>query len=338
MWWPRGFGGLPSLERMQQSPHFADGAFVNPEPTDMRLQGASFAKVFWEFFFRKPRLAVPPGPIPVVRGAQGPGLVWFGHSSYMIVSPEARIVVDPVFSLHTSPFSFGGAKAFPGTEVFSVADLGVVDILVLTHDHYDHLDYKTVSALKPGVVVTALGVGAHLKRWGYPASRIVELDWGASVSPRPGVTFTATPARHFSGRRFKRNQTLWTSFVLQLGDLRIFLGGDSGYGAHFGPIGAEHGPFDLAILECGQYGVHWPFIHMFPEQTWKAAVELRARELMPVHWGKFSLSLHEWDEPIRRLVAVSGPLVTPRPGEVVPLGGPYPRERWWEALSLPARS
>jgi L-ascorbate metabolism protein UlaG (beta-lactamase superfamily) len=259
-------------------------------------------------------------------------VVWFGHSSYLVRTPELTFAVDPVLSNHASPFSFF-ARAFPGTTVYTPADLPELDVLVITHDHYDHLDMHTVQAIRAKKVITALGVGAHLQRWGLPADRIVELGIGESFVFSEGVRFTATPARHFSGRGFTRNGTLWMSVVLDLGNRRLFLGGDSGYGAHFAAIGATYGPFDLAFLECGQYGVHWPLIHMFPEQTWQAAKDLGARALMPVHWGRFSLSMHAWNEPVRRLVATADgaiQLVLPQLGQPFPLYGPYPAERWWE--------
>ena len=339
----RTFGTAPTgdrLARMERSPRFKDGVFQNPEPTDLRLQGASFGKVLREFLFQKPKNTVPPRPLPSLKTdlgtLNGSHVVWFGHSSYYIRTPELTLAVDPVFSGNASPFSFF-AKAFPGANDYRPADLGDLDVLVLTHDHYDHLDYKTVVALAPRVrvIVTALGVGAHLEYWGIPPEKIIELDLGESYSPRDGVRLTATPARHFSGRSFKRNRTLWMSLVLEISGKRLFLGGDSGYGAHFAGIGKAYGPFDLAFLECGQYGVHWPFIHMFPEVIPQAARELGAQAVLPVHWGKFSLSMHAWDEPIRRLVkaAESGPvLVTPRIGEAVPLDGPFPMERWWEGV------
>jgi L-ascorbate metabolism protein UlaG (beta-lactamase superfamily) len=345
------FGTKPTEQRVARSPRYHDGVFENPEPTDLRLQGASMMGLMREYFVQRPKNTVPPGPVPVVKTdlkhLADDSMVWMGHSSYVVKTPELTFAVDPVLSNHASPVPFM-AKAFPGTGVFTPGDLPELDVLVITHDHYDHLDMKTVTAIKARTIVTALGVGAHLEYWGIPAERIVELDIGESYEPRPGVRFTATPARHFSGRLFKRNGTLWVSFVLELlgadgrpgsgpqPGRRLFLGGDSGYGAHFASIGETYGPFDLAILECGQYGVHWPFIHMFPEQTWQAAKDLRARALLPVHWGKFSLALHPWDEPIRRLVAAAAeggaPLVLPSIGQAFPLYGPYPGEHWWESV------
>jgi L-ascorbate metabolism protein UlaG (beta-lactamase superfamily) len=340
---PKIYGTQPSgprLQRILNSPQYKEGAFQNQEPTAMGIEGASFLKVMGEMR-KKTKLARPPVPLPAthtditsMKPGPVPQMVWFGHSSYYILSDKASLLVDPVFSPNASPLSFFG-KAFEGTSIYSADDFGPIDVLLLTHDHYDHLDYKTVVALAPkvGAIVTSLGVGAHLEYWGIPAHKIHELDWGE----RWGM-FTALPGRHFSGRTFKRNQTLWSSFVLQLGEYRILLGGDSGYGPHFASIGAQYGPFDLAILENGQYGVYWPHIHMFPEQTWQAARDLGTKALWPVHWGKFDLSLHAWDEPIRRLVQAvkNNPapidLITPRIGQPFSLQGPYPTEHWWEDI------
>jgi L-ascorbate metabolism protein UlaG (beta-lactamase superfamily) len=310
----------------------------------------------------RPKDTAPPRPLPSVRTDLGalssnhPVIVWFGHSSYLVKVKGFHILVDPVFSGNASPVSFF-ARAFPGADVYGVKDMPPIDLLLLTHDHYDHLDYKTVLELAPGVrhICTSLGVGSHLEYWGIPAEKITELDWGESWSSGH-LTLTATPARHFSGRTVKRGQTLWSSFVLKIAGATdggnqgmpgaagggnegmpgysLFLGGDSGYETHFKDIGREYGPFDIAILECGQYGVNWPYIHMMPEQTLAAAMDLGAKHLLPVHWGKFTLSLHPWNEPIRRLTAAAAghalPLTTPRIGEPVILGKSYPQERWWD--------
>jgi L-ascorbate metabolism protein UlaG (beta-lactamase superfamily) len=338
------------LARVRQSPHYADGAFQNPEPTEMILKGVSYLKMMGEYRNRPPDTA-PPAPLPFVSTdlfalpADKPAIVWFGHSSYLLKINGMHILVDPVFSGNASPVSFF-AKAFPGSDVYHVDDFPDIDTMLLTHDHYDHLDYKTIRqfAAKTTRFVTSLGVGSHLDYWGIAAEKITELDWGESAQipagPAPnvpatmGMTLTATPARHFSGRTTKRNQTLWSSFVLKTPDYSLFLGGDSGYGQHFKAIGKQHGPFDLAILECGQYGKNWPYIHMFPEQTASAAQDLGAKTLLPVHWGKFTLSIHPWNEPIRRLVKAADEqglnLATPLIGDMIAIGGPYPREPWWE--------
>jgi L-ascorbate metabolism protein UlaG (beta-lactamase superfamily) len=248
-----------------------------------------------------------------------------------------NILVDPVFSGNASPFSFF-AKSFPGTDVYGVSDLPDIEILVLTHDHYDHLDYRTIRQLAGRVkhIYSSLGVGSHLEYWGIDREKITELDWWESVQTPEGITLTATPARHFSGRGFKRGQTLWSSFVVRTRDHCIFLGGDSGFEQHFQRIGDQYGPFDMAILESGQYGKNWPYIHMLPEETVVAAKALGAKALLPVHWGKFVLALHAWDEPIRRVVdsAVANglTLATPMIGEPVIIGSAYPRKAWWEQV------
>lgn len=264
-----------------------------------------------------------------------PSVVWFGHSSYLLAYRGLRVLVDPVLSGRASPVP-GFATAFDGTSVYSSNDLPDIDLLLLTHDHYDHLDYSTFRSLKGRVhhVVCALGVGAHLEYWGYPAQRITELNWWEQHRWTADVTITSTPARHFTGRLFRRGQTLWSSFVLQLFDWRVFVGGDSGYDAQFRVIGERFGPFDLAFLECGQYGQHWPHIHMVPEQTVVAAQDLGAATLFPVHWARFALANHPWNEPIQRLVAAARlrqqQFVSPLIGQTYVHGSTYPQTAWWE--------
>jgi len=363
------FGKAPTGERLQrilQSPNYREGSFQNLVPTEMSLKDVSIFKVLREFM-RKPANTVPPKPIPFVRTDlralpdDGVSIVWFGHSSYLLKIDGVHILVDPVFSRNASPFRWF-AKAFPGTDSYGADNMpDKIDILLLTHDHYDHLDYKTVRRLKDrvGHFYTSLGVGSHLESWGIPGERITELDWwescavtpaGGAVAPlgaggsRGGVMapvdgaawarLTATPARHFSGRSLKRNKTLWSSFVLKVGGRSFFLGGDSGYGEHFKEIGERFGPFDLAMLECGQYGKYWPHIHMFPEQTVQAAQDLKAKKVLPVHWAKFTLALHPWNEPIRQLTAAAGKagqhITTPLIGQPVVLGHHYPSSDWWD--------
>lgn len=262
-------------------------------------------------------------------------LTWFGHSSYLIQIDGKNIVVDPVFSERTSPFQFLGTKNFAGTDFIQPEDLPAIDLIIITHDHYDHLDYTTILKLKGKTnhFLTSLGVGAHLEHWGIAATKITELAWGERTTIG-NFNFTATTARHFSGRGFKRNQTLWSSFVMQTKTNTIFIGGDSGYDTHFKEIGEKFGPFDLAILECGQYNAMWPFIHMYPEEVVQAAIDLKSTILMPVHWGKFRLALHNWDEPIKSVVAKSNELgvkiVTPMLGESVMLNDALPTTHWWE--------
>ncbi|MBL8992944.1 MAG: MBL fold metallo-hydrolase, partial [Spirochaetia bacterium] len=217
-----------------------------------------------------------------------------------------------------------------------VSDLPEIDLLILTHDHFDHLDFTTIAALIPRVkhTLATLGVGSHLEFWGMPTDRITELDWWESFEFSGKIKLTSAPTRHFSGRTFKRNQTLWGSFVLESGKQKIYLGGDSGYGPHFKMIGEKHGPFDLALLECGQYGPNWPLIHMTPEETVLASRELGAKILFPIHWGKFVLSTHAWNDPIKRAAKKAAEenvkLAVPRIGEVLTIAGETRTEAWWE--------
>jgi len=349
----------PRLQRIHRSSHYSDGAFQNLVPTQVTLKDTNMWKMLKEYRHR-PTSTTPPKPIPVIRTNLNDlpddqaTLVWFGHSSYLLKLASTHILVDPVFSGNASPFTFF-AKAFPGADLYKPAGMPQrLEAILLTHDHYDHLDYKTILQLKDRTnhFYTSLGVGAHLEFWGVPAEKITELDWWDSVTLDPSghpatsanaLRLTATPARHFSGRTFKRGGSAWSSFVLNTPDpnapgknLNLFLGGDSGYAPHFKSIGDKFGPFDLAILECGQYGIHWPEIHMFPEETVQAALDLSARTLLPVHWAKFTLSLHPWNESIHRVKAAAGaahlPITTPRIGEPVIINHDYPIDPWYENL------
>ena len=336
------FGRKPEgerLKRIQNSPNYRNGAFQNQSPTEVMRPEASYIGMMSDFI-NAPKSTTPPVALPSVatdlKGLpdQKPAIVWFGHSSYLIKHRGISLLIDPVFSGNASPVSFF-AGAFAGADAYGVPDMPAIDMLVLTHDHYDHLDYKTVTRLIPKVkkYYVALGVGSHLESWGIPADRIIEFDWNETHTTPEGITLTAQPGRHFSGRGIKRAQTLWTSFVLQLPGYRLFLGGDSGYDSHFKSIGEKYGPFDLALLECGQYGVNWPFIHMKPEESVQAGLDLKALRVMPVHWAKFKLSLHPWNEPISRFtkeaVAKGLPYTTPLIGEPVIVGESYPAKVWW---------
>jgi L-ascorbate metabolism protein UlaG (beta-lactamase superfamily) len=268
-----------------------------------------------------------------------PVIVWFGHSSYLIRIKGQNILVDPVFSERTSPFQSIGKKKYPATDPYSVEDMPTtIDLVIITHDHYDHLDYETIKQLKSRVKLfyTSLGVGAHLEYWGIEQEKIIEFDWWEKQTFVHGLEITATPARHFSGRLFKRNQSLWSSFVLKTESHSIFIGGDSGYDSAFKTIGDQFGPFDLAILECGQYNKQWPFIHMSPEETVQASIDLKARAFMPAHWGKFTLALHPWNEPVERALKkaneLNATMVTPRIGEALMLDNQLPVMRWWQGI------
>ncbi|MFT3935340.1 MAG: MBL fold metallo-hydrolase [Chitinophagaceae bacterium] len=337
------FGKNPSGEKLaliSQSPNYKNGSFQNISPTPVMAEDSSFWKTL-KAYTRKPKDTKPPVPLPYIKtnlkelSNANPTIVWFGHSSYLLNIAGKNILVDPVFSNHASPFSFM-VKAYAGADKYTVDDMPEIDVLVQTHDHYDHLDYDSIIALKPKIkkVVTTLGTGSHFEYWGYAPSIITELDWWQSTTVAEGIQLTAAPGRHFSGRGLARGKTLWAGFVLQAAGYTIYLGGDSGYDTHFKAIGDKYGPFDMVMLECGQYNQHWPHIHMMPEQTAQAAIDLRAKVLLPVHWAKFTLSLHSWNEPIKRIIVKAAelhlPLATPKIGEPVIIGEQKTYAHWWE--------
>jgi L-ascorbate metabolism protein UlaG (beta-lactamase superfamily) len=309
----------------------------------MMTGDSSMLKVMWKFF-NKPKNTVPPKTLPSVKtnlkilNSTEPTIVWFGHSSYLINISNKNILVDPVFCGHASPFSFT-TNSFSGSNVYSVEDMPDIDILILTHDHYDHLDYETVVKLnqKTKQICTSLGVASHLIYWGIDEQKIIEFDWLDSHQVTSDITLTTTPARHFSGRLFARGKTLWSSFVLETSDYKIFIGGDSGYdAANFKMIAEKFGGFDIAMLEAGQYNTDWANIHTMPEETVQASIDLNAKVLLPVHWGKFSLALHPWNEPIERVckraLETNAKLTTPMIGEPVVLDRTYPDKKWWAMI------
>jgi L-ascorbate metabolism protein UlaG (beta-lactamase superfamily) len=226
-------------------------------------------------------------------------------------------------------------KAFRGSNIYKAEDMPPVDYLILTHDHYDHLDFKTIRKLRNKVskIYCSLGIGSHLKYWGVDTNKVTEMDWWETQMLEESIFLTTAPARHFSGRGIKRGQTLWSSFILRTKEHNLYLGGDSGYDAHFKEIGNRYGPFDLAILEAGQYNTMWPLIHMMPEETVQAAVDLKAKALLPVHWGKFRLSMHAWKDPVTRVLAkaeeVNMKVLTPKIGQPITLEDDSQIETWW---------
>ncbi len=339
----KAFGKIPAgerLQRIQQSPNYKNDSFQNLSHTPVLAEDSSYWKTL-KAYFNKPKDTRPPVPLPFVQTnlnqlpGDAPVIVWFGHSSYLLRIHGINILVDPVFSGSAAPVSFM-VKAYPGANTYQVKDMPEIDLLIQTHDHYDHLDYPSIVALQPKVkkVITTLGTGAHFAYWGYDNDKITELDWWQTTAVTDSIQLTATPARHFSGRGITRGKTLWAGFVLQAPDYTLYLGGDSGYDTHFKTIGTTYGPFNLAILECGQYNQHWPHIHMMPEQTAQAAVDLGAKLLLPVHWAKFTLALHSWNDPIIRVVKKTGelqlPVTTPMIGEPIMLGKPHPQTQWWQ--------
>ena len=342
------FGKDPSderLTRMQHSPNFSDGRFQNRSITPTLAEGYSMMGELRKLVFKRTPRRYPTDTIPSVKTnllnlpPDSDVLVWFGHSSYFMQVQGKTFLVDPVFSGNASPVA-GTMRSFKGSDVYTAADMPRIDYLLITHDHYDHLDHETVMALKDKVktVVCGLGVGAHFDRWGFAMDRIIEKDWNERIILDNGITLYTAPGRHFSGRGFARNKTLWLSFILQTPDLKIFMGGDGGYDTHFAEIGKLHGPFDLAILENGQYNAAWHYIHMLPDETLKAARDLKAKRLLPVHSCKFALSRHAWDEPLTELSRLNEaarlPLVTPMIGQAVNLKDQNQTfTAWWKHVN-----
>lgn len=261
--------------------------------------------------------------------------MWLGHSSWYLQLGGKRILIDPVFSDHAAPLP-GVVTAFSGTNIYSVQEMPPIDLLLISHDHYDHLDHSTILALRPLVkeVAAGLGIGAHLELWGYDPASVHELDWYDSVELGDDVRVHATPARHYSGRTLTRNQSLWVGFALESLQRRLFFSGDSGYGGHFADIGKRYGPFDWVTLDSGQYDPRWALLHMNPEEAAQAAGDLGARAFTPSHVGRFTLASHDWNEPFKRLVVASErrPFVlwTPMIGQPIRFDEPvHSFEPWW---------
>jgi L-ascorbate metabolism protein UlaG (beta-lactamase superfamily) len=332
------------LKRVMSSPNFRNGKFQNLHHTPDLAEGVSYYAVMKEFFFNRSKNRKPPTVLPSSKTALlnlDPAknmLVWFGHSSYFIQVDGKKILVDPVFSGAASPIK-STTRSFAGGDAYSADDIPEIDFLFLSHDHWDHLDYETIMKLKPKIkkIICALGTGEHAERWGFETKIIIEKDWDEEVLLEKGFEVVITTARHFSGRGLRRNKSLWASFVLTTPTMQIFLGGDSGYDTHFAEIGNKYGPFDLAILECGQYDKSWKYIHMMPEEVAMAAQDLKAKKLFPVHWAKFALANHDWDDPIKRVVNAAREkgitLLTPMIGEEIDLKNSAQKfSYWWEHI------
>lgn len=342
------FGKTPRgkrLELIKQSPHFKKGRFENLSFTPDLTEGATYYSVLNKFLFQKKVRPKPAIKLPSIKTnlhqleKDENVLVWFGHSSYFMQVDGRTFLVDPLLSGAASPIKFT-TRSFDGTDVYIAEDIPAIDYLIVTHDHWDHLDYETIIKLKSKIrkVICGLGVGEHFEHWGFNHSIIAEHQWYETILLEDQFIMYTTPARHFSGRGFSRNKSLWMSYVLQTSSIKIFIGGDSGYDTHFERTGAEHGPFDLAILECGQYDKSWRYIHTLPDEIINVAKALKAKKVMPVHWGKFQLANHPWDEPILNITSLAPEnniaLVTPLIGEVVNLKGENQIfNAWWKDIN-----
>lgn len=314
--------------------------FRNAEPTTVMRPGRFWSTII-RYLFRRDRDRVPRRPLPVVsaigsvRGpaSVAPRFLWLGHSSVLLELGGRRVLIDPVFSERASFLSWMGPKRFQPAPLVA-GDLPALDAVLISHDHYDHLDRPTIVALagRTASFHVPLGVGGLLKDWGLPVGRIVEYDWG-DAHDIGGVVLAAAPARHFSGRGlFGRNRTLWCSWAITAKSGSVYHSGDTGMTARFREIGEQYGPFDLAFIKIGAYDENWPDVHLDPEQAVEAAAMLRAAVLVPIHWGTFDLGLHSWHEPIERLVRAADRerqrIITPRIGEFVDPAN-YESRFWW---------
>ena len=333
------------MKKYKNSPNFKDGRFQNQEETVVMHKDARPLKVMKEFM-KKRENGKPPVPVQTekliaddfIAGTNQVKYAWLGHSTVLINFYGTIIITDPFLSERSSPVSFAGTKKFSFTNDYIPDELPDIDIVLISHDHYDHLDHKTVKALDSKVkkYITPLGVAAHLKRWGVDQNKISEIDWWEESNLDQELKVVSTPARHFSGRKLKRNTTQWCSFVIQNDTSKVYFSGDSGYGKHFKEIGDKYGPIDIAMLECGQYNKNWSQIHMMPEETWQAALDLKAKNMLPLHWAKLELSLHSWTDPVERLIDAASTdaknVVVPKIGEILDLHSNYINTFWWRNL------
>jgi L-ascorbate metabolism protein UlaG (beta-lactamase superfamily) len=333
------FGGRASgarLARMRASPQFIGDRFENTPPQDTDTAWLETLRLYRQGFVRTPTFAIPVLPIGAERLAAPapPGVraFWFGHATVLVEIDGVRILTDPVLSERVSPVPIGPTR-FHAPPI-ALASLTGIDAVVISHDHYDHLDMATVQhlATRGTHFYVGLGIGAHLERWQVPAGQIHEMDWWDTADVR-GVRITCAPSRHYSGRRAMDNSTLWSSWVLRGRERAVYFSGDTGYGPHFSDIRQRLGPVDLTLMKVGAYGDTWLDIHMDPESAVRAHQDLGADVLLPIHWATFDLSYHAWDEPIvRTLRAASGAgvqVVTPRVGEPVEIGAALANTDWY---------
>jgi len=332
------------LERMRASPLWKGQAFGNMHPVLPGLRDPTVPMPSMSDFLCGGARRVPRGPLPSVSpldawtkpAASGLRATWLGHSTVLVQIDGLRILTDPVWGLRASPSRLAGPKRFQPVPV-SLDAMPALDLVIVSHDHYDHLDFPTIRELAKSEVpfVTSLGVGAHLQAWGVPPERIAELDWWETYRvPNSGLSVTAAPSQHFSGRGLKdRNATLWSSMVIRSERHTVFFSGDTGLTTEYQSIRERLGPFDLVMLEVGAFHPAWGDIHLGPENALKALALLGGGPFLPVHWGTFNLALHAWDQPAEALMEL-GPkmgaqLLMPRLGEAVEPARDERLKPWW---------
>ena len=343
---PDAFGTIPRgkyKKRLRQSPNNINGRFRNIQDTPLTGDNSSYIKILIRLLLKNRHLR-PEEPLPDIKTnikllpKEKNCFIWFGHSSYYIQLNGKKILVDPIFSSHAGPVSFI-ARAFKYKYQYKCKDINQIDYLLITHDHWDHLDYRTMRLLrnKTKKVICGLGVRVHLELWKYSKSKIIDMDWNEKIKLDNDITVYSVPARHFSGRSFRKDKTLWLSYIVETPDKRIFLGCDGGYDNVFAETGAKFCGFDFAILENGQYNECWPYIYSNPKEVLQEVKDLNAKCLIPIHSCKFAISNHPWYEPLEDITHLNKDndihIITPMIGEVVSLDDvKYSINYWWKEV------
>jgi len=341
------FGGLASKQQQElfsKSKHYKDGKFLNNGGIKMEMSLKDSFKAMLILFKSNSKaepnknIAVQKvDSISIANYNSKTRFIWFGHSTFLLQIKGKNLLIDPMFGDVPAPNPLLGNKRFSNELPIEIEKLPSIDAVLITHDHYDHLDYESIQKLKDKVklLFTPLGIGIHLLKWGVEKERIIELDWWEEIK-FDDLTFRCTPAQHFSGRGISdREKTLWCSWIIQSDDENLFFSGDSGYASHFKEIGEQYGPFDFAFMECGQYNNLWPLVHMLPEETAQAGLDIKAKKMMPIHWGAFKLASHSWTEPVERISKkakeLNVDLVIPKIGEIIEIGLNDSEEiyPWW---------